>query len=124
MILERWKQAWRAHREASLPANVWAEAFTLGFSKAWDMMAPLMTDGVRRMEETIRTQAIEETLARLAPSHRIVEAENYVIRSRVDLLKKRDEFRQKQEEAQGAEGEKYRHYVQALEWALQATNGH
>ena len=104
------------------PDHVWAEAFSLGFSKAWEMMAPLMTDGVRHMEEHIRTTAINETLANLATTHQLVDAKDIALRSTVELLKKREEFAAKAQAAQGAAGEKYRHYLTALDWLL--SNGH
>ena len=47
------------------PSIVWSSAFTSGFDKAWEMMLPLMTQGLHRMESTIRDQAIDETLKRL-----------------------------------------------------------
>src|SRR3990167_9380278 len=106
------------------PDHVWAEAFSLGFSKAWDMMMPLMAKGVQASEAAIRTQAIEETLSTLAPTHQVLAAGEADLRLKVDLLKKQDEFRLKLQSARGAEGERYQHYLAALEWALGSPNGH
>jgi len=44
------------------PSTVWAEAFSSGFSKSWDMMMPLMMDGVNRSKKTLIDQAIQETI--------------------------------------------------------------
>lgn len=55
----------RLEEAKASPATVWTEAFTLGFSKAWDMMVPLMTQGVAHMEKTIRDKVLEEELGRL-----------------------------------------------------------
>ena len=115
--------AWPFKSEAR--EQLWLEAFSQGFSKAWEMMLPLMTEGVAKAQEALRTQAIDETLARLAPTHQLYTAQTLSLRGTVDLLKKREEFAQKAEHAVGAEGEKYRHYVTALDWALaMPTNGH
>ena len=46
---------------------IWIEGFSAGFQSAWNMMAPLMTQGVINMKESIRTEAIEETRKRLEP---------------------------------------------------------
>lgn len=88
------------------------------------MMLPLMTDGVRRMEEHIRTTAINETLANLAPTHQLLDATHAALRPKVELLKKREEFTTRLKGAKGAEEEKYRHYIAAIDWALTLTNGH
>ena len=49
------------------PEAIWIDGFSVGFQKAWEMMQPLMTDGVLKMKEAIRTQAIEETRKGLEP---------------------------------------------------------
>ena len=48
------------------PSNVWAEAFTAGFSKAWDMMLPIMSEGLEKTKKTIEDKAISQTLERLS----------------------------------------------------------
>ena len=47
------------------PSSIWEIAFTAGFSKAWDMMIPLMTDGVQRSKKLIEDTAISETIRRI-----------------------------------------------------------
>ena len=118
---------WKSKPGASQAAQdaLWVAAYTQGFTNAWAMMLPLMMDGVTKTQDALRTQAINETLERLAPTHQLYTAQTVSLRGAVELLKKREEFRLKAEQAVGAEGEKYRHYVTALDWALApVTNGH
>lgn len=49
----------------SHPSSVWTEAFSMGFSKAWDMMIPIMTEGVHKLKKQIEDQAIDETILRM-----------------------------------------------------------
>lgn len=53
------------------PTNVWCEAFSLGFSKAWDMMLPLQLDGIEKMKKSISDNAISETLRRMNANKKI-----------------------------------------------------
>lgn len=48
------------------PANVWTDAFSLGFSKAWDMMMPMMTQGLSNSKKMIEDAAIQSTLTRIS----------------------------------------------------------
>lgn len=50
------------------PSNVWAEAFTSGFNKAWDMMAPLMEEGSAKVRQSIYDKGVNDTLKRLEGS--------------------------------------------------------
>lgn len=47
------------------PSNVWVEAFGMGFSKAWDMMAPILMEGVKLSKKSIEDMAITDTLKRM-----------------------------------------------------------
>ena len=49
-------------KEKELYTTVWLDGFSEGFSKAWDMMAPLQTEGVLRMRRQIEEQAIQSIL--------------------------------------------------------------
>jgi hypothetical protein len=48
----------------SSPSNAYITGFNNGFSKAWDMMMPLMTDGITRAKKLIEDNAIQETIRR------------------------------------------------------------
>jgi uncharacterized protein YwqG len=45
------------------PDKVWCEAFGLGFSKAWDMMADVQMDGLLRSRKLIEDQAISKAIS-------------------------------------------------------------
>lgn len=44
------------------PSAVWCEAFSQGFSKAWDMMMPFMQDGLQKVRKQIEADAIENIM--------------------------------------------------------------
>jgi len=48
----------------SSPNTVWLEAFTQGFSKAWDSINPIMMDNVLKSKKFIEENAIMETIKR------------------------------------------------------------
>lgn len=49
----------------SHPSNVWAEAFTAGANKVWDLIAPVMIGNLEKLKSTIQEEAIEEAIRRL-----------------------------------------------------------
>ena len=49
-----------------LSEDIWMAGFKSGFTKAWDMMMPLMMDGVSKSKKLIEDKAINETLTRMA----------------------------------------------------------
>lgn len=51
------------------PNSVWLEAFTQGFSKAWDSMNPLMMESVHKSKKAIEENAIMETIKRNSNGH-------------------------------------------------------
>ena len=51
------------------PNTVWLEAFTQGFSKAWDSMNPIMMENVVNAKKAIEEKAIMETIARNSNGH-------------------------------------------------------
>ena len=104
----------------------WTAAFALGFSKAWELMLPLMKEGYRKAHETIFADAIDQAMANLEGviAKRLETAEKAHLRPANTLLAKRDEFRKKA--ALSVDGEaklKYEHYATALDWALE-LDGH
>lgn len=93
------------------PDSVWVEAFSLGFSKAWDMMLPLMQSGQDRVIEKVKTDAIDRTLRDINP-----------VRPQHELLTKQRELQLKLKSATTSdEIAKYTYYLDALKWSL---NGH
>ena len=66
-VREELKLQIRITEAKSSPEQVWTTAFESGFSKAWAMMVPVITDGLEKQKEMIRNKAIEETRKRLEP---------------------------------------------------------
>lgn len=99
----------------------WVEGFTLGFSKAWDMMAPLMTEGVIKMKQAIRDEAINATLNGLESviEKRILESGNISLQSSNLVLAKKREFESKIQSARtDEERKKYSNYLETINWVL------
>jgi len=45
------------------PDKVWCEAFSLGFSKAWDMIEKVQMDGLLRARKVIEDRAIDRAIS-------------------------------------------------------------
>ena len=104
------------------PDAVWAEAFSLGFSKAWDMMLPIMTGGMERLKTAVRDAAIQETVDSLRPS---LEAEMGVrLKRQEELLHKITEFESRRDASRGMDAQRYEAYLTALRWAVGTINGY
>src|SRR3990167_10421915 len=54
----------RAIDKKTLPSNIWVEAFSEGWNKAWDCMWPLQSDAIIKMKRYIEEQAIQSVLDR------------------------------------------------------------
>lgn len=52
-----------AEKELS-PEEVYIHGFKEGFNKAWEMMMPVMMEGVLKSKKSIEDQAIQETIRR------------------------------------------------------------
>lgn len=50
--------------KASL-SSVWAEAFSMGVSKTWDMLLPIMSENVDKLKSKMKEDAIHEAIGRL-----------------------------------------------------------
>ena len=60
----------RAIDKKTLPSNIWVEAFTEGFSKAWECMWPLQQEALIKMKRYIEEQAIQSVLDRKNGNHK------------------------------------------------------
>ena len=47
------------------PSGVWTEAFTLGVSKCWEMVLPVMSENLDKLKSKMKDDAIHEAIARL-----------------------------------------------------------
>ena len=106
------------------PDSVWVQAFSQGFSKAWDMMIPIMSSGFDKIVDKTRTEAIDSVVSNL----------DTVVRSRIEqagdlhlqephllLAKKRDLERKLLEAKDENRKIQCRAYLEALGWVM---NGH
>lgn len=99
----------------------WLEGFNLGFSKAWEMMMPLMRDGVLKMKDAIRDQAIDETLEGLESTilRRIEDCGNSELQSVNSVLAKKKDFEIKLNNSKSEdERNKYKNYIETINWVL------
>ncbi len=108
------------------PDSVWAEAFGHGFSKAWDMMVPVMMSGIEKVKEQIRNQEIEESLPRLNTmvNQRIQELGNYDLKPVAEIIAKKLEFSNKKAKISDTlEQQKYDNFIKTLDWVIGHRNG-
>ena len=105
------------------PDTVWTSAFSLGFSKAWDMMLPLMNEGFANSRKVIEDKAISATLAGLEPHilRRLEEAGKLKLKSANELLAKKLELSNRIQLSKDKNEIKYLEcYLTALDWILDA----
>ena len=103
------------------PDNVWCSAFSAGFTKAWDMMEPLMTEGVQKMKDSIRSHAIDETLDGLESTvaKRVEATGNAELVALNKVLAQKRDFEAKFTAERNEEVKrKYRNYIDCLNWVL------
>lgn len=108
------------------PDQVWESAFSAGFSKAWDMMLPLMTKGIENVKDKIRQQEIEASFPRidLVVNQRLKELGNVELIEANDVENKRKDFESKLSSSSNAnEKLKYQHYLDVINWFLGGRNG-
>lgn len=46
------------------PTAVWAEAFTAGATKTWELIVPVMTDNLSILKTKMKEEAVQEAIAR------------------------------------------------------------
>ena len=108
------------------PDSVWIQSFSHGFSKAWDMMIPIMTEGIEKVKENIRTEEIDKSLIRVNPivEDRLKALRNYKAIESLKLEEKKKEFFDKMNDVQKKEEkEKYKNYISVIDWLLGQRNG-
>ena len=108
------------------PDSVWAEAFGHGFSKAWDMMLPIMMDGIQKVKDEIRNQEIDNSMPRLNSmvNERITQLGKYELKPVEELIAKKNEFIMRKAKATDLiEKQKYDNFIKTLDWMLVSRNG-
>ena len=115
------------HLLFSLPSKnsaEWLAGFTEGYHAAWETMSPLMQEGIQRAKESIRDQAVDETLARLDViiKKRFEDSSNSHLKPISDMLSKREQFYIALNSAtETEEKKKYEHYLTCLNWMLNGS---
>ena len=126
-VQEELKTQIRLTEAKAAPDALWVAAFSRGYEKAWETLAPTMLTGLQHTKQTIEQQAIDATLTRLQ-SIVLQKAEQLgqcVPPSLPQLLDKQQEFQQKLSQARTAEERmRYTHYLTALDWMLHANGLH
>lgn len=108
------------------PSSVWGEAFSSGFSKAWDMMLPVMQSGNAKLIEYTKEQTIDQALSGLdgIVRKRIQQAESVTLKLPHEILAKRREFEQKLLQAKTDERRaQLNHYLEMFDWLTEVSNG-
>ena len=109
------------------PDSVWLTAFSKGYEKAWESMWPVMLDGVQKVKQSIERQAIDATVSRLDETvfQRAEELGHVNARSISVIREKRAEFLHKRTQTkEKTDREKYDHFLEALDWMLNANSLH
>ena len=109
------------------PDSVWTQAFSQGFSKAWDMMLPIMSSGFDKVVERTRNESIDGALRNLdsVVNQRIEEAGQVDLKPAHELLAKKRELEQKLSQAKDSERRlQCQHYLEVVEWMLNGNPVH
>mgnify|MGYP001564776429 CR=1 FL=1 len=115
------KEQIRLMEAKAKPDSVWIQAFGMGFSKAWDMSLPIMSDGIENLKEKIRTKAIDDTLDGLESTieKRIERAKLFDLKPVNEVISKKEYFQNlKNSVKTEKEKEKCQHYIEALDWLI------
>lgn len=108
------------------PDHVWESAFSQGFSKAWDMMVPLMKQGVEKTKEKIRQEEIENSFPRIdmIVDQKIKQIGEISLVEKHMVDQKKKEFESKRMNSQNEdEKKKLTNYISVLDWVMDGKNG-
>jgi len=108
------------------PDHVWESSFSQGFSKAWDMMIPLMKKGIEKTHEKIRQEEIENSFPRIDSivEQRVKEIGEVTLVEKANIEQKKREFQLKLSKSQNdEEKKKLTNYISVLDWVTDGKNG-
>lgn len=108
------------------PSTIWETSFSQGFSKAWDMMIPLMKDGIEKVKEKIREEEIEASFPRidLVVEQRVKGLGNLSLIETHQLQSKKRDFEMKFTKSNDPiEKSKLTNYLHVIDWILGVRNG-
>lgn len=118
------KEQLRILEAKASPDGVFIEAFGLGFSKAFDMMADVIGAGFRKSKELLvnRTRDEERAGVQKLVEARIAKLDSYTLKEKSRIEQKLKEFEEKKLQTERAKNEKafakYANLVEALKWVL------
>ena len=108
------------------PDSVWVEAFSQGFSKAFDMASVIHQKGLDKLLEQARDSAIDQAIASLdaVVAKRIQEAGSINLQLPHVLLTKRRVFEQKLSQSKSEDRKaQCKYYIEVIDWVIGAQNG-
>ena len=109
------------------PEIIWVNAFSLGFSKAWDFIEPIFNEGIKKSEELIKRKVIDDYFPQLDSlvNERVFKAGNGKSSIVREVKGKIEEFmRLKVSSSSDIEKKECDNYIEALNWVVnEALNG-
>jgi hypothetical protein len=101
--------------------EIWIQGFQSGFSKAWDLMAPMFADGVSKAKKIMFDEAYSEAIQNLQPAveQKIDDLEKYSLRDVMSIVEKREELQADISKTKNEEDKKkLTNQIQALNWVI------
>lgn len=126
-INDELKQQIRLSEAKASPDNIWTHAFTQGVSKSWDMMIPIMMDGIEKVKEAIRNQEVEASFPRIdaVVEQRLKDVGSYNLLESHTLEAKKRQFQLQLTKANDPlETAKLETSIRLIDWVLGERNGH
>jgi hypothetical protein len=106
------------------PSNVWCEAFSSGFSKAFDLMQDIIKKGTQGIEDYFKEEAHIEALNNVGKiaEERINKIRDINLKQKFEIINKQEEFKKKMEKAaelgdKTAES-RFKNYLTILDWMV------
>lgn len=110
---------WQSKKTAKEKDQVWMDGFSQGFSKAWDMMMPIMLNGIEKVKDQIRNKAFDDAVKNVEPAllKKIEELGRIELKASNEIEKKMNELNQRYMEAKNQD-ERYQitNYIEAIKW--------
>lgn len=110
------------------PDNVYIEAFTLGFSKAFDMLEDVIGHGFRKSKDALINKVKDEERTKVDKivKERIEKIDSYKLKEKAKILDKIKSFRNSLVQAERLKDvgsiNKFKYYIEALEWRFDEEN--
>ena len=122
---EELRQQIRVIEAKASPDKVWESSFSLGFSKAWDMMVPIMMNGMEKVKTQIKNSAHEDAMKGIEPAiqKRINSIQGIQIKQQYQIFLKIQDLKSRIENSDNNEEKnKLQNYIEAIEWVTNGNN--